>query len=338
MKKIQNQRQSFDATDIQNKIGYHFKNPDLLEQAFIRRSYTEENGGENNEVLEFFGDKALDFIVVKNLYKKHGHIANYDLKKLFTCDCDENKLTKIKSNLVQKKSLAHQIDNLDLAKYLIMGKGDLLNKIGNQKSVKEDLFEAIIGAVAIDSNWNIYDIEFCVETMLNTDLILENANNDYTSLINDWHYKKYNSEPNFEYNNTFTDMFECYLLIENKKFCGQGSSKKDARADLCKSLYRFLYNNNLLFDISTEIDNPNIDDAINQLEILARRGYFAIPTYEFEQSYDDDGKSIWECTCYIAKQEKTFSSKSSSKKIAKKSVAFKMLNFILNNYPNNLID
>ena len=52
---------------IQEQIGYRFKNPYLLEQAFTRRSYSEENGGENNEVLEFIGDKALDLAVVRYL-------------------------------------------------------------------------------------------------------------------------------------------------------------------------------------------------------------------------------------------------------------------------------
>lgn len=54
-----------DMQFIQDQIGYRFKNLDLLRQAFVRRSYSEENGGENNEVLEFIGDKVLDFVIVK---------------------------------------------------------------------------------------------------------------------------------------------------------------------------------------------------------------------------------------------------------------------------------
>ena len=61
---------------VQEQIGYDFKNLDLLQQAFTRRSYTAENGGENNEVLEFIGDKALDFVIVKLLIQKYGHLAN----------------------------------------------------------------------------------------------------------------------------------------------------------------------------------------------------------------------------------------------------------------------
>lgn len=52
---------------IQDQIGYTFKNQELLVQAFTRRSYSMENGGQDNEVLEFIGDKALDFVVVKQL-------------------------------------------------------------------------------------------------------------------------------------------------------------------------------------------------------------------------------------------------------------------------------
>ena len=48
-----------DLEHIQQVIGYRFQNWDLLQQAFVRRSYSEENGGENNEVLEFIGDSPI---------------------------------------------------------------------------------------------------------------------------------------------------------------------------------------------------------------------------------------------------------------------------------------
>ena len=57
---------------IQDQIGYTFRNTDLLRQAFVRRSYAEENGGEGNEVLEFIGDTVLDMVVVKLLAEKYG--------------------------------------------------------------------------------------------------------------------------------------------------------------------------------------------------------------------------------------------------------------------------
>ncbi|MBQ1269200.1 MAG: hypothetical protein IIY09_01835, partial [Clostridia bacterium] len=65
--------------------------------------------------------------------------------------------------------------------------------------------------------------------------------------------------------------------------------------------------------------------------ILARRGYFSIPTYDFKQTYDENGNSIWESICIIKEKNKNFSSKASTKKDAKKSSAYKMLQYVLNN-------
>lgn len=60
---------------IQNTIGYEFNNTDILQQAFVRRSYSEEYGGQNNEVLEFIGDKALDLAVIRIMMDEFGQIT-----------------------------------------------------------------------------------------------------------------------------------------------------------------------------------------------------------------------------------------------------------------------
>ena len=72
-----------------------------------------------------------------------------------------------------------------------------------------------------------------------------------------------------------------------------------------------------------------VSHTINQLEILARRGYFSIPTYHFNQEYDKNGNPIWGCECCIDKESRSFFTKASSKREAKKSSAFKMLKYIL---------
>ena len=77
-----------DLTFIQNQIGYTFNNLNLLQQAFTRRSYSEENGGENNEVLEFIGDKVLDLFVVKFLITQNSNSAG--LYKKFDPKLKEN--------------------------------------------------------------------------------------------------------------------------------------------------------------------------------------------------------------------------------------------------------
>ena len=111
---------------IEEVIGYTFKNKELLRQAFTRRSFTQENGGQNNEILEFVGDKVLDVTVVKILTDSFGEI-NDDGEFQTINGESEGKLTQIKASLVERKSLAFRMKMLDLARFLRMGKGDILN-------------------------------------------------------------------------------------------------------------------------------------------------------------------------------------------------------------------
>lgn len=349
---------------IQDQIGYNFKNLDLLQQAFVRRSYSKENGGEDNEVLEFIGDKVLDFIVVKLLAEKYGYFLSecedFDEDQDFdgfVSEYHENKLTELKKKLVEKKTLARRMDMLGLAEYLIMGKGDVNNRVYEEDSVKEDLFEAILGAVALDSKWDISELQDVVDIMLapNSELT-ENADSDYIGLIQDWVCKKNGTIPLYHFekasyqstwyftfhgvsqtfnllgdNRTNKIQFYCLLKIDEQLpiFRGFGASKSEARKAACNVAYDYLEEHDLTNLIKIEIQNPNRQEAINQLETLARRGYFSIPAYKFYQKYDQNGNPIWECKCFIEEEKRSFLSKASSKREAKKSAAFKMLKYLL---------
>ncbi len=352
-----------DLQVIQNQIGYKFRNADLLQQAFVRRSYSKENGGENNEVLEFIGDKVLDFVVVKLLSEEYGYYIrdcedydrNVDFDE-FACEYQENKLTELKKRIVCKETLAEQIEHLGFAEYLILGHGDQKNHVEQQASVKEDLFEAILGAVALDSNWNIDEMQSVIEIMLNPEQYLEEDEDNYVQLIQDWSERNGNGIPYFQYeegsyqstwyipfhgiSQTFSVMnsiewqdlnHRCLMKISDNLpyFRGFGKSNSDARKSVCKLAYQYLDEHNLFFTIRDEIENPNKAQAINQLEILARRGYFSLPAYRFEQKYDGDGNPVWYCECHIDEYEDFHWAEASSKKEAKKSAAFGMLQAVL---------
>lgn len=347
-----------DFVFIQDQIGYNFQNTDLLQQAFVRRSYSKEHGGEDNEVLEFIGDKVLDLIVIKLLTEKYGcFTSDYedynpnDEFDEFSCSKNEAELTDLKKRLVQKKTLADRIDVLDLADYLIMGNSDIQNNINQEMSVKEDLFEAIIGAVALDSNWDMEELQEVVQIMLDPDSYLKDDTEDnYVELIQEWTLKRYGMVPwyHFEkasqaiwcshfdgissaYNGNPELKHTCLLKLGelNTIFRSFGISKNEARKAVCELAYKELERKDLLFSIRDEIPNPNIADAISQLEILARRGYFSIPLYDFIQEYDNNGNPVWQCTCHIKEITKHFFAKSSSKKYAKKQAAYQMLKYTL---------
>ena len=343
---------------IQDQIGYNFQNIDLLQQAFIRRSYSKEYGGGDNEVLEFIGDKVLDFVVVKLLTEKYSYfISDYEDFQPneefdeFVCSKNEAELTELKKELVQKKTLADRISVLDLADYLIMGNSDIQNNVNTELSVKEDLFEAIIGAVALDSNWDMDAIQDVVQIMLDPDSYLkEDMDDNYVELIQEWTLKRYGMVPWYHFEKASQAVWylpfdgisssydgnpelkhTCLLKLGNldKTFRSFGTSKNEARKAVCALAYKELERNNMLLSIRDEIPNPNINDAISQLEILARRGYFSIPFYEFEQEYDANGNPVWKSTCHITDVTTYFCAESSSKKQAKKQAAYQMLKYIL---------
>ena len=350
---------------IENRIGYNFKNQDLLRQAFVRRSYSAENGGGDNEVLEFIGDKVLELAVVRNLVSQYGYMVqdcdDYDAENDFNefyCEKDEGQLTNLKRQLVEKKMLAQRMDELDLAQFLILGKGDEKNHVWEEASVKEDLFEAILGAVALDCSWDWETLDEVVAVMLCPEMLDSEDDENYVAWIQAWttqhsgcvpefHYEKRNYtstwymqlpanwlKQDIQNSNHISEIqYRCMLKIGNTLpiFIGFGKSKQEARWAVCQLAYEYLEKNDLLDTIADEIEDPCWEMAINQLEILARRGYFSLPTYTFQEKYDNNGNPIWHCVCHVIEHNKEFFCNAPQKKDAKKGAAWRMLQDILKN-------
>lgn len=121
--------------DVENKLGYVFKEKALLLTALTHSSYANENKGcEDNEKLEFLGDALLNFICAKQMFE--------------TC-LSEGEMTKNRSSLVSRKPLKDAVVNLDLMKYVRFGNGAVQQTL-SEKSIS-DVFEAIVAAIYLDS-------------------------------------------------------------------------------------------------------------------------------------------------------------------------------------------
>ena len=81
----------FDIAEIEEKIGYVFKDKMLLRKCFTHASYAHEHGTEDNELLEFFGDAIIEFVITEFLYNNSAG--------------DEGKLTVKRANLVSREPL-----------------------------------------------------------------------------------------------------------------------------------------------------------------------------------------------------------------------------------------
>ncbi len=153
---------------IETVIGYTFNDKCLLEQAFTRTSFCNEQSArepvrrQSGEVLEFFGDSILSAAIVSLLIHDHSERYIYGIRTTL----DEGDLSNIKSRLSDKRNLSKSMQGLGLQQYLLMGEGDRKLGIENEPSVMEDLFESILGAIYIDSGMHLEPVMQAVRHML----------------------------------------------------------------------------------------------------------------------------------------------------------------------------
>lgn len=121
---------------VQEALGYHFANRELLEEALTHASYADART-DSNERLEFLGDAVLGIIVCEELFRRFPAMLEGDL-------------TKIKSTVVSRKTCAKIVYRLGIADYLVLGKG-MQNHDRLPGSVAAAMLEAIVGAIYLDA-------------------------------------------------------------------------------------------------------------------------------------------------------------------------------------------
>ena len=125
-------------TDFEERIGYEFKDRDLLLCALTHSSYANEHKREMpcNERLEFLGDSVLGIVTAEYLFS---HYADA-----------EGELTRMRASLVCEESLAVFAKEIDLGSEILLGKGERNNGGNERPSILSDAFEAVIAAIYLD--------------------------------------------------------------------------------------------------------------------------------------------------------------------------------------------
>ncbi len=126
--------------DLEDLLGYHFKNQDLLLQALTHRSYVNENEAErvrNNESLEFLGDSVLGFIISSRIFENHPELT-------------EGELSKIKAFLVSAANLVRLAEKIRLGDFIRLSRGEEKTGGRTKRAIVVDAFEAIVGALYLD--------------------------------------------------------------------------------------------------------------------------------------------------------------------------------------------
>src|SRR6266540_3641550 len=125
---------------FQQRLGYTFRDTDLLERALTHKSFSNENRdyrSPNNERLEFLGDAVLGFVIGELIYRSFPNLQ-------------EGALSKIKAHLVSANMLATKGRLLEIGRFLRMGAGEARSGGAEKLSLVADAFEAVVAAIYLD--------------------------------------------------------------------------------------------------------------------------------------------------------------------------------------------
>ena len=142
-------------SSFEKKIKVSFKDKGLLKQAFIHRSYINENpsaGLSHNERLEFLGDAVLELVVTDFLYRKY---PNHN----------EGELTAFRSALVNAIIISEIALNIGMNDYLLLSKGETKDTGKARQYILANTYEALVGAIYLDQGYGKAE-KFITETLL----------------------------------------------------------------------------------------------------------------------------------------------------------------------------
>ena len=204
---------------LEDLIGYRFRNPEHLKEALSHKSFASESkSGIHNERLEFLGDSVLAAVVAHQLYVDYPNEP-------------EGGLSKRKSQLVSRPSLAVWAAELNLGAYLYLGVGEETSGGRGRQSLIGNALEALIGAIYLDGGYAAAE-RFIREWFMGRHGRLTET--DYKSRLQEVLQKKYKVPPLYEMTSAegpdHDKTFEVLVRI-GKKLLGRGAGKTKKEAE-----------------------------------------------------------------------------------------------------------
>ena len=208
---------------LQQKINIKFKDPKLLAKSLIHKSH---NNTENNEKLEFLGDRVLGLVFAKKLLKIYPNDKEGTIDKKF-------------ANLVNKKTCLLVAKKLELQKFIITG-GSYKGMSRSEDKIISDGLEALLGAIFLDQGINVVE-KFILKSwgeFLEKSVVLLI---DAKTQLQEYSLKKFKTLPVYTIKKQtgphHSPIFNVEVKIENsKKHYASGTSKKNAQQNAAKKL------------------------------------------------------------------------------------------------------
>lgn len=220
--------------NLEQVLEYNFNDKALLLASITHRSFVAEYYRKipDYEVLEFLGDAVLSLIVSEILIKQFPKAK-------------EGELSQIRSAVISEAYLSKLAKQINLQEYVLISKGEKSQKGSERESLLCDVFEAIFGAIYIDSGYSIEKprdifLKQFKDRMIK-DIETENIPRDYKSLLQIETQKIFGTIPKYrlihsegpEHEKIFT--VEC--KVDNIMTIGKGKSKKEAETQAAKEAY-----------------------------------------------------------------------------------------------------
>jgi len=217
--------------DLEHKLNYYFNDRNLLKNALLHKSLGNERKeykNQNNERLELLGDAVLDLIVAEYLYKNYKNAS-------------EGTIAKLKAMIVSEPILAKISRQIGIGKFLMLSRGEIVSGGRNRESILADSFEAILGAVYIDSNLDEARVFALSHIKQYIDHIEENEDIlDFKSILQEYVQKEFRTVPIYELvaerGPDHMKEFEIQVIVGNYREKAVARNKKKAEQLSAKAL------------------------------------------------------------------------------------------------------
>jgi len=216
--------------DLQNRLGYTFKDEALIELAITHKSFSNIS---NNERLEFLGDSILNSIISEYLFNRFNNQK-------------EGLLTRMRAYLVKAETLTIKAEELSLEKVVKLSKGTANLSKERKSSILEGAFEAVIGAIFIDGGWNASkDITLKVFSKnlaaLSEDMTFKDAKTELQEL-----FQSLKSDlPKYIVEDIDENKFLCTVNYQDMIFESSGTSKRIAETNVAMKLLAYIKQNDV---------------------------------------------------------------------------------------------
>lgn len=219
--------------NVQEKIGYTFKNTNLLETALTHSSYANECKKESNERLEFLGDSVLSVIISDYIFRRLPNV-------------DEGWLSKYRATLVCEQSLNEISKKISLSKFILLGKGEEMTGGRQRASIVSDAFEAVLAAIYLDGGMETAR-KWVVDLMRDSinEVMAGHGYADYKTMLQEALQKGSQGKVTYrticESGMDHNKVFEVEVLVDDvPKNKGMGHSKKEAEQNAAHTLLKNL--------------------------------------------------------------------------------------------------